>query len=235
MTLPSAPVQIGGQDSPVAGGSLRVFQSGPRRTLQLDHWILSVWSADPADTFGGLYWGQCMQMITRWCPGLSSILILGLGGGTLAHLLQRHYRPRILTGVEIDPAVTALGRKYLYLDTIPGLTVIQDDAVRWLRARTSRSHACSSGFDLVVADVFSGGIAPGFSRTKGFLNGIRDVLAPGGLFCWHRLISPPGRVSQAACFVREILQPSFARVLFHACPADKPPDHVLFWAWKKED
>ncbi len=45
-----------------------------------------------------------------------NILILGLGGGTLAKLLRKKYPKAKITGVEIDPIMIELGKKYLDLD-----------------------------------------------------------------------------------------------------------------------
>lgn len=47
---------------------------------------------------------------------ITKILILGLGGGTLAKLLRKKYPTAKITGVEIDPIMIELGKKYLNLD-----------------------------------------------------------------------------------------------------------------------
>ena len=45
-----------------------------------------------------------------------NILILGLGGGTVAKLLRKKYPNAKITGVEIDPIMIEFGKKYLDLD-----------------------------------------------------------------------------------------------------------------------
>jgi spermidine synthase len=47
---------------------------------------------------------------------IKNILILGLGGGTVAKLLRKKYPDAKITGVEIDPIMIELGKKYLDLD-----------------------------------------------------------------------------------------------------------------------
>lgn len=45
-------------------------------------------------------------------PGLKSILVLGLGGGALCTYLNQAYPQFIVDGVEIDPTMLDLARKY---------------------------------------------------------------------------------------------------------------------------
>ena len=47
---------------------------------------------------------------------VKSCLILGLGGGTVAGLVRKKYPLAKITGVEIDPVMVALGKKYLGLE-----------------------------------------------------------------------------------------------------------------------
>jgi len=76
---------------------------------------------------------------------IENILILGLGGGTLAKLLRKKYPSAKITGVEIDPIMIELGKKYLRLDDFNVDIKIQDADSFKLK-----------GYDLVIIDTYLG-------------------------------------------------------------------------------
>src|SRR3989344_4139512 len=59
-------------------------------------------------------WKSTLNQIKN--KNVTNILMLGLGGGTVAKLLRKKYPDAKITGVEIDPMMVELGRKYLKLD-----------------------------------------------------------------------------------------------------------------------
>jgi spermidine synthase len=83
---------------------------------------------------------------------IKNILILGLGGGTLAKLLRKKYPDAEITGVEIDPVMVELGRKYLDLDKYD-VDVKIADASKWL---TDYSLKSTDHYDLAIVDTYLG-------------------------------------------------------------------------------
>src|SRR3989344_4262622 len=61
-------------------------------------------------------WKQTLRELRIKKEEIRNILILGLGGGTVAKLLRKTYPKAKITGVEIDPIMIELGRKYLDLE-----------------------------------------------------------------------------------------------------------------------
>jgi spermidine synthase len=115
-----------------------------------------------------------------------NVLLLGLGGGSVARVV-RALAPRArIVGVEIDRAVVAAAREHLGLDAL-GVEVVLDDALSALRAERRR-------FDVIVEDVFVGpvrtvGKPPGFPEP---LFGLaRRRLAPGGLLVSNTIHEGP--------------------------------------------
>src|SRR5689334_14469212 len=47
---------------------------------------------------------------------IKSVLILGLGGGTVAKLVHKNWPKAKIIGVDIDPIIIELGKKYLGLN-----------------------------------------------------------------------------------------------------------------------
>lgn len=76
------------------------------------------------------------------------VLLLGLGGGSVARVL-RSIEPGVhIVGVEYNADVVSASRKHLDLDAL-GVEVIVDDALAYLRREHGR-------FDAVIEDVFVG-------------------------------------------------------------------------------
>ncbi|MGH3110874.1 MAG: spermidine synthase, partial [Gaiellaceae bacterium] len=77
-------------------------------------------------------------------------------------------------GVELDPAVSAVGRRYFGMDDIPALTVHDADARPFLR----RSDDL---YDLIVVDAYHQPYVPFYLATREFFALARERLAPGGI------------------------------------------------------
>jgi spermidine synthase len=102
-------------------------------------------------------WKSTLKQIKK--DNVNSILILGLGGGTLAKLLRKKYPTAKITGLEIDPMMIELGKKYLELDKYDIDIKIKD------------TNKFKFGkYDLVIVDMYSGDNFPKEFESEEFLN-----------------------------------------------------------------
>ncbi len=76
------------------------------------------------------------------------ILILGLGGGSVARLARALAPDAEIVGVEFDPEVVRLARAHLELDRLDVRVEIAD-ALAWLKTAKGR-------FDVILEDIFIG-------------------------------------------------------------------------------
>jgi len=90
----------------------------------------------------------------------TSILILGVGGGTVIHLLHKRYPDAYITAVDIDPTMIDIGVKYFGLGGVPNLTLVTADA---------KNFKITRAYDLVVVDLFIGRHIPDFVSSVAFL------------------------------------------------------------------
>ena len=110
-----------------------------------------------------------------------SVLLLGLGGGTVARLLIQRFGPIPILGVELrqdiaDLAVSAFG---LGPDT---LSIVVADAFEFMRG-------CQQRFDYIAVDLYVGPELVTQALGKPFLRDVRRCLAPGGVAVYNLVLS----------------------------------------------
>jgi len=223
--------------SPLALTDLEVYQMGMHRTLQAGPLTLSVWSSEPTEEFNYMYWGRCARKIAQLRPVLRSVLILGLGGGTLAWLLCQRTKPDRIVGVELDAEVIDLGRRYFYLDAVPGLEIVQADAAEWLRTQVKEQASSTNPprFDLIASDLFFQGVTPPACDTAEFFAHASTLLAPDGLLSCNKVIPLSGRIDRAMEYVRTRIRPSFENVIFQANAQVDQESNVVLYVWGKPE
>jgi spermidine synthase len=108
-------------------------------------------------------------------PDPRRVLLLGLGGGSIAKFCYRHLPAADITAVEVSADVIALRREF----SIPA----DDGRFRVVRADgAAYVSALSSCMDVVLADACDrAGIATQFNSIE-FYRNARNCLAPGGVF-----------------------------------------------------
>ena len=107
---------------------------------------------------------------------VQNCLILGLGGGTAAKLLSAKFPQAKITGIEIDPKVIELGKKYFGLGEIPNLKIMVGDAINLIQ---STEHRVQS-FDLVIVDLYIGQDFPPGAQNEAFLGKVASLVNKGG-------------------------------------------------------
>ena len=109
-------------------------------------------------------------------PRPASILVVGLGGGTLPTALRELFPTARIDAVEIDPAVIKVARQYFGFTDDANLHVHSQDARVW----TKRALLRAERYDLIILDAFNGEYIPEHLMTQEYLQETRDLLAPGG-------------------------------------------------------
>jgi spermidine synthase len=144
------------------------------RALRLNEGVAmhSVWRANTVLTGGE--WDAFLAVPTLLGRPLRSVAILGNAGGTTARALGVFYPDARVDGVELDPAVTRVGRLYFGLDDNPRLTVHDADARPFLRRTDKR-------YDLIVVDAYHQPYVPFYLATREFFRLARQRLEPGGI------------------------------------------------------
>ena len=124
---------------------MSVVRVGDRVDLDVEGATYATW--DPRHVLTGYSWdGLTLGCLLRHDGPPRSVLVLGLGGGTVTRQLRTLLPDVRLVGVEIDDGVVDLARRYLHLDD-SGVEVHVADAYDFLATTTER-------FDAVIDDLF---------------------------------------------------------------------------------
>jgi spermidine synthase len=107
-------------------------------------------------------------------PAPREILMIGLGGGSMAKFCHRHLASARVTVVENNPAVIELRREFRIPDDDERLSVIAADGAAFLRE-------FDGGADALLVDAFDEGGQPPALCSQAFYDDCRRALAPGGV------------------------------------------------------
>lgn len=132
------------------------------------------------------YWGRLVEIIKEQQPEAKKVLLLGLGGGTIVHLLFRKFPDINIVSIEIDPEVIKISKKYFNADKIPNHRIINEDALRVVVE--PEEHGLSpKEFDVVIVDILAGKKFPDLGKTGNFLAAVKNMTRSGGLVLFNRL------------------------------------------------
>ncbi len=152
--------EVIGNESP-----LRIEEYEGHRVLVADGVILSVAVTDTDPPFG--YW---TAMLPDETP--RTALLLGLGAGTLAHLLTRRFPAVRIVGVDIDARLIEFSRRHFDL-ALPNLEIVIGDAFTY-------AAGCRRQFDYVAVDLFCGHAFQRGALARPFLRRLKTIAGPTG-------------------------------------------------------
>jgi spermidine synthase len=110
-------------------------------------------------------------------PAPRSVLIIGLGGGTLPRTLEQLLPQVRIDVVEIDPAVVSVARRYFDFHDSERVRVAELDG----RVYVKRALREQRRYDLIMLDAFDHEYIPEHLLTQEFLREVQGLLAPGGV------------------------------------------------------
>jgi spermidine synthase len=110
-------------------------------------------------------------------PEPRSILVIGLGGGTLPRALMKVLPNATIDTVEIDPAVVRVAKQYFDFKPDDRVSVAELDG----RVFVKRAIREQRRYDLIMLDAFDHEYIPEHLLTQEFLREVKTLLAPGGV------------------------------------------------------
>lgn len=153
--------------------------------------------------------GKIIEQI--WSEGLENflkkkpkkILILGFGAGSAAKVINKAFPKAQIVGVEIDPKIIELAKKYFDLEKVKNLKLVVDDAYLWVKRAEEK-------FDLILIDIYRGEEIPESCQSAEFFKNVKRLLAKDGMAIFNHLYSNKEK-EQAEDF-RKKLEKVFSQV-----------------------
>jgi spermidine synthase len=120
---------------------------------------------------------QMMLGALYLAPAPRSILVIGLGGGTLPRTLERLLPDADIDVVEIDPAVVGVAQQYFGFRADPHIHLTVQDGRAFVRAALRGSRR----YQLIMLDAYEHQYIPEHMLTREFLSEVRSLLTPAGI------------------------------------------------------
>lgn len=153
------------------------------------------------------------------------VLLLGLGGGTVARELQEQYGARI-DAVELDERISGVAKRYFSLGD--STNTIVDDARHFIRIAHKK-------YDLVIFDVFSGEVPPAHALTLEAFHQVKRMLNPGGMIIINFNGFINGREGLPGRSVYKTLLAADLMVKVLPTPGAEAGRNMLYIAFPQED
>lgn len=136
-----------------------------------------------------LAYTRAMMGFLLFNPEPAEVLMIGLGGGSLAKFIRKHRPSTRITAVEVSPQVVAAARAHFFLPDDDGqLQVVVGDGAEYVQAHPG----CA---DVILLDGFDAGCQVESLATLDFYRACERALKPGGVLVVNLWGRDPGFVT----------------------------------------
>jgi spermidine synthase len=153
---------------------IQVVRQGSETQLLLDEGTAVHSIYDPTTLYTHGYWDDVLlapYFGGGRAPG--RVALVGLAGGTVARQFTAIDGPLPIDGVEIDPKLVDVGRRYFDM-TEPNLHVTVADGRYWMATQAGR-------YDVILVDAYRQPYIPFYLTTREFFESARAHLTPNGV------------------------------------------------------
>lgn len=154
-----------------------------------------------------IVWRAAFTKLKSLNQKAENCLLLGVGGGTAARLVSEMWPGTRIIGVEIDPLMIELGKKYLELGEIANFEIKIADAIKTV----SRLKRQKIQFDLILVDLYQQDKVPKEAEGEEFLKIVHDLAKTGGVCVFNRLFYNDKK--QSAAELRQKLGRLFSSII----------------------
>lgn len=128
------------------GRLFQVRSAGHTKRLYTDGVFHSQYN--PNHILTGSVW-DLLFLPTQFYPSesLKRVLVLGVGGGAVIHMLNHFVKPKAITGVELSQLHIQMAKRFFGL-RYPNLEVVQANAIDWVATYDGEP------FDLIIDDLY---------------------------------------------------------------------------------
>ena len=133
---------------------------------------------------------------------INSVLLLGLGLGSIPVLLNERGVNCQITCVELDESIIAVCEKYLDAAILSRLNIVCSDAECYVAT-------CKEKFDLIINDTFIDNQIPKKFQTEKYSEQLNKLLSPGGMLLFNRLMTTAALKEESINYLETIFEKKF--------------------------
>ena len=167
----------------------------PGLCIQLEAGKLLLNTTNANYSYGSLHqvFEDAFELIDLQNSNPKSVLVLGLGAGSVIDIMQRQYGiyPKI-TAIEIDPVVIEC-LKFWELLNLDKTKIIQGDAFEII-------HTLNEEFDLIIVDLFIDMEVASLINTPEFLSKLKSLISHQGKILINYIVETKGQKNSFAEF-----------------------------------
>jgi spermidine synthase len=166
---------------------IRVVDDGRGgRELELNEGVVSHSAWGPDTVLTGRYWDLFLLLPPLLREPPRSMLVIGSAGGTIGRAYGRFYPQVAIDGVEIDPELNRVARRWFGAGDNSNMRLIAADGRPFLERTGKR-------YDLIVVDAYRQPYIPFYLATAEFFRLVREHLRPGGAVALNVATTPHDR------------------------------------------
>jgi len=170
-----------------------------------------------------LQYSRAMMSFLLFQPRPKSILLLGLGGGSIIHFLS-HWFPKLkITAVDVNYKIIDIAKKYFSIIETPKIGIKKSDALIYL------TQDRNNYFNVILVDIHDGSGMPDFIFSNDFMAQCFRTLSDRGILVINLLASN----DQSFINVMTALRESFTGISL--CMTLKQQKNILLFAFKSID
>ena len=163
---------------------IRVVSDGDGgRDLELNEGVVSHSAWRPDTVLTGRYWDLFLMLPPLLDHPARNLLVIGNAGGTIGRAYGRYYPGTAIDGVELDPELNTVARRWFGAGENPRMRLIAADGRPFLE----RTHG---RYDLIFVDAYRQPYVPFYLATSEFFRLAREHLRPGGMIALNVAATP---------------------------------------------
>ncbi|MBI2414410.1 hypothetical protein HYV31_01000 [candidate division WWE3 bacterium] len=164
---------------------IKVIQIGKTKKLIVNGLVQSFEGNQKSTT--SKVWGEITANIIRNVPNLKSVLLLGMGAGTMLKLLNQMLGKNLqTTAVEIDEVIVDIAKKYFEIDKLTNNKIIIADAYTVLEQ--PENYHLERHFDCIIIDTYLGDQYPDNIKSDKFLENLTQLASDDTFLIFNRVI-----------------------------------------------
>lgn len=173
-------------------GRIEVVDIGRERRLVLNGEVASIYfTRGSQGALRNEYWGAIARP-PALLPKHPRVLLLGLGGASILHLLSAEFGSFDATVIELDPVIIACARNFFGLSVLGSVTILQGCVSKM----TERLASTGERFDYIVDDVyFEPDGLPADERLR-LWRRYASLVRPGGMFAVNIVLEDSRKIGQ---------------------------------------